>query len=60
MFPNVKRLFDDVGSRPAAERAGALATVHSFKAEMDDAAREPMFPQNKRLVAAEELPDPKA
>lgn len=45
MFPNVKRLFDDVGSRPAAERAGALATVHSFKAEMDEAAREHMFPR---------------
>ena len=60
MFPNVKRLLDDVDSRPAAERAGALATAHSFKAEIDEAAREHMFPQNKRLIAAEELPDPKA
>ncbi|MFA5988783.1 MAG: glutathione S-transferase N-terminal domain-containing protein [Sphingomonas sp.] len=51
-YPNVKRLFDEISARPAAERAVALASKFSFKTEMDDAARDAMFPQNKRLVAA--------
>lgn len=50
-LPNVKRLFDTVGARPAATRAAELATKHSFKAEMDEEAQGHMFPQNKRLQA---------
>ena len=50
-FANVKRLFDEISARPAAERAVALATKYSFKQEMDDAARRVMFPQNARLAA---------
>ena len=49
-LPNVKRLFDEVSARPAAERVAALATKYSFKTEMDDDARRHMFPQNKRLA----------
>jgi GST-like protein len=49
-LPNVKRLFDEISARPAAERATKLATQHSFKAEMDEEARRHMFPQNKRLA----------
>ena len=45
-LPNVKRLLDTVGARPAAQRAEALKEKHSFKAEMDDEARRHMFPQN--------------
>ena len=52
MFPNVKRLLDVINARPAAERAAALATSHSFKSEMDDEARAHMFPQNSRLTPA--------
>ncbi len=52
-FPNVKRLVDEIGARPAAERANALATRFTFKADMDDEAKAHMFPQNKRLAAAE-------
>ena len=52
-FPNVKRLIDEISARPAAERANALATRFTFKAEMDDEAKAHMFPQNKRLVSAE-------
>jgi GST-like protein len=48
----VKRLVDEISARPAAERAAALATRHTFKAEMDDEARGHMFPQNKRLATA--------
>ena len=48
-LPNVKRLFDEVNDRPAAQRAEALKTRHAFKTEMDDDARRAMFPQNARL-----------
>lgn len=51
-YPNLNRLMDEINARPAAERAGALATQHSFKAEMDEEAKSHMFPQNKRLTAA--------
>jgi GST-like protein len=48
-LPHVKRLYDAVSARPAAQRAAALKDRHSFKAEMDDEARRAMFPQNERL-----------
>lgn len=51
-LPNVKRLLDEINARPAAQRAEALKAQHGFKAEMDDAARAVLFPQNARLAAA--------
>jgi GSH-dependent disulfide-bond oxidoreductase len=42
-FPNLKRLFDEISARPAAQAAMALKDRHSFKAEMDDEARRHMF-----------------
>ena len=50
-LPNAKRLVDEISARPAAERANALATRFTFKADMDEEARRHMFPQNKRLAA---------
>jgi len=50
-LPHVKRLFDEVSARPAAQRAAALKDRHAFKTEMDDEARRAMFPQNERLKA---------
>ena len=50
-LPNVKRLLDEINSRPAAQRAEALKAKHAFKTEMDDEARAVMFPQNARLTA---------
>ena len=50
-FPNLKRLFDEISARPAAERANALKDKHAFKTEMDEDARRHMFPQNKSLAA---------
>ncbi len=44
-LPNLKRLFDEINTRPAAQRAEALKTKFTFKAEMDDEARKHMFPQ---------------
>lgn len=46
-LPNIKRLFDEINQRPAAQRAAALKEQHAFKTEMDDDARRQMFPQNK-------------
>jgi GST-like protein len=45
-LPNLKRLFDEINARPAAQRAEALKTKYAFKTEMDDEARRNMFPQN--------------
>ena len=50
-YPNVKRLVDEVGSRPAAARALALKDKFTFKAEMDDEARRIMFGHLKTKVA---------
>ena len=43
-LPNVKRHLDEISARPAAARALALKDRHTFKADMDDAARIAMFP----------------
>jgi GST-like protein len=48
-LPNVKRLLDEINARPAAQRAEALKTRFTFKAEMDEEANKAMFPQNARL-----------
>jgi GSH-dependent disulfide-bond oxidoreductase len=48
-LPNLKRLLDEINLRPAAIRAEAIKNQHTFKTEMDDAARASMFPQNARL-----------
>ena len=43
-LPHLKRMFDEVSARPAAQRVGALREKHAFKAEMDDEARRHMVP----------------
>jgi GST-like protein len=43
-FPSVKRWFDSISARPAAARVEALATKHTYKADMDAEARRVMFP----------------
>ncbi|MBV9750175.1 MAG: glutathione S-transferase N-terminal domain-containing protein [Acetobacteraceae bacterium] len=42
-MPNLKRLFDEISARPAAQRANALKDRHEFKAERDDEWRRHMF-----------------
>jgi GST-like protein len=49
-LPNLQRHFNEINARPAAQRAEALKSQFSFKAEMDDDARRHMFPQNARLA----------
>jgi GST-like protein len=50
-FPNLERHLTEISARPAAVRALALKDKHSFKAEMDDAARLAMFPHLARKSA---------
>jgi GST-like protein len=42
-FPNLKRMFDEISARPAAQRVATLKDRHTFKAEMDEDARRNMF-----------------
>ena len=42
-FPNLKRLHDEIGARPAAARVNALKEKYIFKAEMDEEARKHLF-----------------
>jgi GSH-dependent disulfide-bond oxidoreductase len=42
-FPNLKRLFDEISARPAAQIANALKDRHKFKTEMDDESRKALF-----------------
>lgn len=48
-LPNLKQLLDTINERPAAARAEAIKEKHEFKTDFDDAAKQAMFPQNKRL-----------
>jgi len=48
-LPSVKRLFDEISARSAAQRVAALATRHQFKTDIDAEARRNLFPQNSRL-----------
>ena len=50
-YPNVKRLVDEVGARPAAARALALKDKFVFKTEMDETAKNFMFGHLKTKVA---------
>jgi GSH-dependent disulfide-bond oxidoreductase len=50
-FPNLKRLVDEIGARPAAQRAIALRDKHKFKTEMDEEARRAMFRHLTEKVA---------
>jgi GST-like protein len=50
-YPNVKRLLDEVSARPAAARALALKDKFTFKAEMDEEARQIMFGHLKTKAA---------
>jgi GST-like protein len=50
-MPNLKRHLDEITARPAAVKALALKDKHSFKAEMDEAAKLAMFPHLAQKVA---------
>lgn len=48
---HLKRHVDAISARPAAVRASAIKDRHTFKAEMDDAAKLAMFPHLAAKVA---------
>lgn len=48
-FPNVKRLHDEINTRPAAEGVERLRNQYQFKTEWDEESRRIMFPQLARL-----------
>ncbi|MFI5032674.1 MAG: glutathione S-transferase family protein [Reyranellales bacterium] len=50
-FPNLQRHLGEISARPAAQRALALKDKHAFKTDMDDAARNAMFPHLAKKVA---------
>ena len=50
-FSHLKRLVDEIGARPAPQRAVALKDKHKFKTEMDDEARRAMFRHLHEKVA---------
>lgn len=43
-LPHLKRLMDAIDARPAAQRALALKDRYQFKTDLDDQARQAMFP----------------
>ena len=45
-YPNVKRLVDEIGKRPAAARALALKERLTLKTDFDEETRRALFPQN--------------
>lgn len=49
--PHVKRFFDRINARPAAQRAEALKDSHAFKTAYDQEALEALYPQNALLTA---------
>jgi GSH-dependent disulfide-bond oxidoreductase len=50
-MPNLQRHLSEISARPAAARALALKDKHSFKADMDEAAKLAMFPHLAKKVA---------
>jgi GSH-dependent disulfide-bond oxidoreductase len=50
-FPNLKRWFQAVESRPAVARARAVGKDHAFKKETDEETRRALFPSNYPAMA---------
>ena len=50
-LPNLQRHLAEISARPAAVRALALKDKHTFKTDMDEAARLAMFPHLAKKVA---------
>ena len=51
LLPNLQRHLAEISARPAGARALALKDKHTFKTEMDDTARNAMFPHLAKKVA---------
>ncbi len=51
-YPNVKRLMDTIDARPAAAKARAVGSDHTFRKEMDESAKRALYPSNYPPAAA--------
>jgi GST-like protein len=45
-YPNIKRWFASIDSRPAVARARAVGQDHPFKTAIDEETRRAVFPSN--------------
>ncbi|WP_341363533.1 glutathione S-transferase family protein [Thalassospira sp. SN3W] len=45
-YPNLKKWYQGICTRPAVERARKVGSDHAFKSEMDDVAKRALFPSN--------------
>ena len=50
-FPNLKRLFQTIDSRPAVARARAVGQGHDFKKVSDEASKRALYPSNYPAAA---------
>ena len=51
-YRNVKRLMDTINARPAAAKARAVGSDHTFRKEMDESAKRALYPSNYSPAAA--------
>jgi hypothetical protein len=51
-YPNIRRWFHAIDSRPAVAKARAIGSSHSFKKEVDEETRRALFPSNYPPAAA--------
>jgi GST-like protein len=51
-YPNIKRWFQTINSRPAVAKARAVGADHTFKKEVDEETRRALFPSNYPLAAS--------
>jgi GST-like protein len=52
IYPNIRRWFRAIDSRPAVAKARAVGGSHTFKKEVDEETRRALFPSNYPPAAA--------
>jgi GSH-dependent disulfide-bond oxidoreductase len=52
IYPNIRRWFRAIDSRPAVAKARAVGSSHTFKKEVDEETRRALFPSNYPPAAA--------
>jgi GSH-dependent disulfide-bond oxidoreductase len=52
VYPNIRRWFRAIDARPAAAKARAVGSAHTFKREVDEETKRALFPSNYPPAAA--------